>query len=378
MKRYYWDNPFVFETEVELSQVDGAQCTINPIIFHPDEGGQPPDSGTIGDAKIVRIEPKDGNALIMLDKELPSGIYIARIDKDNRLAQSRRHTAQHIISGIAEKQMGLLTTGVRIGDTCTIDFDKKIEWVEAEKLERLSNDAVMMDFPIITEYGTIADRGRFNQELSDKENDDLRIVVIADIDKSACCGTHVPTTGMIGSVRICSVESSRQGSRITFKASLDAIEYGQSESAVLRNLRKATSCANDELVGSFAKLQEQQSQLTRENANLWEKLIPIELDNSLTISSALFGNMSILVTSAPPKLLPKIAQMLSLKNNLTSVVLSENMLNATISSPNGIAKEVFTKLSTYYKVKGGGSPASVNLIFESGTVISDLIKHLKE
>ncbi|NTU61571.1 MAG: alanyl-tRNA editing protein, partial [Caldiserica bacterium] len=298
MKRFYWENPFVFEAEVELSQIDGAQFTINPIIFHPDEGGQPPDRGMIGDANIIKIEARDGQAVITLDKPLALGKYKAIIESSNRIVQSRRHTAQHVISGIAEKQMGLTTIGVRIGETCTIDFDKKIEWSQAEKLEKLSNEAVMMDLPVATEYGTISDRGRFNQELSEKNTEELRVVVIGDIDKSACCGTHVPSTGMIGSVRISSLEASRQGSRITFGAGMDSIDFGISESTVLRNLRKATSCANDELIGSFAKLSEQISQLNKENAELWEKLIPFELEKAIEISSQLIPSSVALFTAA--------------------------------------------------------------------------------
>lgn len=373
MKRFYWENPLVFETEVELSQIDGSQCTINPIVFHPDEGGQPPDKGTIGDANIIKIEAKDGQAIITLDKPLSSGKYLAKIEQENRISQSQRHTAQHVISGIAEKKMGFATTGVRIGETCTIDFDKKIEWDLVEKLEKVSNEAIMMDLPVGTEYGTIADRGRFDNELSGKDSEELRVVVIGDIDRSACCGTHVPSTGMIGSIRIVGLETSRQGSRITFVSGLDSIIYGIAETTVLRNLRKATSCANDELIGSFSKLQDQISQLNKENGNLWEKLIPFELERAVEIASQSITPLVVLFTGAPVKLLPKIAQMLSGKTNKNAIVVNEIGHNITISSPDSQAKNIFTKLSTKMTLKGGGSPASVNILLEKPVTVDQLI-----
>lgn len=372
MKRFYWENPFVFETEVELTQIDGSVCTIMPEIFHPDEGGQPQDLGTIADAQVFKIEAKDGRSIISLDKPLVSGRYLARIDSGNRVSQSRRHTAQHIISGIAEKQMGLLTAGVRIGETCTIDFDKKIEWDQAEKLENLSNQAIMLDLPVSTEYGTLTDRGRFNQELSGKDSDDLRVVAIGEIDRSACCGTHVPTTAMIGSVRIISIEASRQGSRIAFMAGMDSIKFGFAESAVLRELRKATSCANNELSASFSKLQEQVSQLGKDNISLWEKLIPFELDNAMDINSGSFTVIKVLYTSAPIKMLPKIAQMLSGKTGQNSIVFSQSGSNATISSPSAQAKDIFARLAVNQNVKGGGSPQSVNAMLEKGLGFEDI------
>ena len=376
MKRFYWENPLVTEVEVELSQIDGAQCTINPIIFHPDEGGQPPDKGTIGDANIIKIEAKDGQAVITLDKPLTSGKYTAKVEQENRLIQSQRHTAQHIISGIAEKKMGLMTIGVRIGETCTIDFDKKVEWDQAEKLEKLSNEAIMMDLPVCTEYGTIADRGRFDNELSGKDSEELRVVVIGDIDKSACCGTHVPSTGMIGSIRIIGLEASRQGSRITFISGLDSINFGIAESTVLRNLRKATSCANDELIGSFSKLQEQISQLNKENGNLWEKIIPFELEKAVEIASQSIPPSVVLFTGAPIKLLPKIAQMLSNKTGKNAFVANEIGQNITISSPDSQAKNLFSKLSATIALKGGGSPASVNILLEKPITCDQLIRAL--
>ena len=325
MKRFYWENPETVVVEVELTQIDGCLCTIKPIVFHPDEGGQPPDKGTVGDANIVKIDAKDGDALITLNKPLTSGKYQARIDLNHRMTQSRRHTAQHIISGIAEVKMSLKTAGVRIGETCTIDFDKKVDWEQLELLEKLSNEIIMSDIPVMTEYGTLDGRGRFSDELSNKDSSELRVVVIGNIDRSACCGTHVTTTGKVGSIRITNVEASRTGCRITFYAGQDAIDFGFAESAVLRNLRKTASCSNEELAGAFVKLSEQSSQMFKENMELWEKLIPIEISKAETFQSK-FGQTHIVTTGAPQKLHGKIASMFVSQTNELSLVLSSNGL----------------------------------------------------
>jgi alanyl-tRNA synthetase len=364
MKRFYWENPETVEVEVELTQVDGCLCTVKPIVFHPDEGGQPPDKGMIGDAKIVKIDAKDGDAFITLDKPLSSGKYLAKIDLNHRILQSSRHTAQHIISGIAEVKMGLKTAGVRIGQTCTIDFDKKVDWEQLQQLEKMSNEIIMSDIPVLTEYGTLDGRGRFSEELANKDTSELRVVVIGDIDRSACCGTHVTSTGKIGSIRITNVEASRTGSRITFFAGQDAIDFGFAESSVLRNLRKTASCSNDELVGAYTKLSDQSSQLFKENMELWEKLIPIEISKSETFQSK-FGQAHIVITAAPQKLHGKITSTLAIQTKELSLVFSSNGLNLVVSSPNGQAKAVFNSISEKTKVKGGGSDSSVNVLFES-------------
>lgn len=375
MKRFYWENPFAFEAEVDLVAIDGVVCKISPVIFHPDEGGQPPDRGTIGEANILEIEAKDGEAIITLDKPLQSGRYTARIDSQHRISQSRRHTAQHIISGIAETEMGHATTGVKIGANCTIDFDKKIEWAQILMLEQLSNEAIMKDIPVATEYGTLTNRGRFSDELSTKDTSELRVVVIEGIDRSACCGTHVLTTGMIGSIRITGLEASRQGCRISFAAGLDAIEFGANESSILRELRKTASCANEELKDSYLKIVGQNSAQSKEIASLWEKVIPLELENAKSMETK-FGKINILITSAPSKLVSKIGSMLTTKHGINSIVCSTSPCQLAIGSPAGLAKEILEALANALGTKGGGNPNAVSGSCPADISLEQIVKAL--
>jgi len=37
----YWIEPEVFECEVDVKAVADCKVRIDPVIFHPDEGGQP-------------------------------------------------------------------------------------------------------------------------------------------------------------------------------------------------------------------------------------------------------------------------------------------------------------------------------------------------
>ena len=125
VKRLYWTNPDVYEVDVEVKSVGDRKVTIEPIVFHPDEGGQPADKGKIEQSEVLNVEIIDGNINHTLDKPLSDGKYIARVDRRHRLSVARRHTAQHIISGIAEKRFDLKTVGVHIGlESSTVDFDR--------------------------------------------------------------------------------------------------------------------------------------------------------------------------------------------------------------------------------------------------------------
>jgi hypothetical protein len=153
MKRLYWTHPDVFEAEVEVVAVGPGKVTIDPILFHPDEGGQPADKGTIGEAVVHDVQVVDGKIVHTLDRPLTDGRYVACLDKERRLYTATQHTAQHILSGVAASQFGLETVGVYIGlEGCTVDFDKKLEWDVAEEIERRAMEVVTLDIPVETTF----------------------------------------------------------------------------------------------------------------------------------------------------------------------------------------------------------------------------------
>ena len=97
MKRLYWTNPELVETEVEVKKITECKVTTDPVIFHPDEGGQPADIGTIDKANVDNVEIINGQIVHTLDKPLGDGKYIARLNKPHRLYTATQHTEQHII-----------------------------------------------------------------------------------------------------------------------------------------------------------------------------------------------------------------------------------------------------------------------------------------
>jgi len=163
VKRLYWTNPDVYELEVEVKSIGDRRVTLDPIVFHPDEGGQPPDRGTIGEADVLNVEIIEGRIVHALGKPLGNGRYVARVDRQHRLHTSRQHTAQHIISGIAERQFDLKTAGVHIGfERSTIDFDKKTDWETVQAIEQYSMEVVTENIPVETVFNDTDIRSRFD------------------------------------------------------------------------------------------------------------------------------------------------------------------------------------------------------------------------
>jgi len=356
MKRLYWTQPEVFETEVEVVTVGPNQVTLDPILFHPDEGGQPADRGVIGEAIVKDIQVVDGKVIHTLDRPLADGRYTAHLDKERRLYAATQHTAQHILSGIAFAQFGLETVGVHIGlESCTVDFDKKVEWEVAEQIERRAMDVVTLDIPVETTFNDqdAQARSRFGQI----EADVIRVVRIGDFDKSACCGAHVPSTGRIGAIRIFDLETKKQGTRASFLAGARALERSQAETAILRELRKMAGCATSDLPATFQKGLERSKELGKEVERIWSLRLGdlVKSAEAVTVGSSPVG---LYVGELPRELAAVLAGMIAEATGGAGVVVSDT--NIAISSRTLDAGGLLKKVQSAVGGKGGGSPKSAN------------------
>ena len=356
MKRLYWMQPDTFEAEVDVTVVDDGAVTVDPILFHPDEGGQPADLGTIGPATVLNVELVDGQIVHRLDRPLAAGKHIARVDGERRRHTAGHHTAQHIISGIAEQQFGLATTGVHIGlERCTVDFDRKIEWDTVTALERATMEVVMRDLPVETTFG--ATDARVRGDLGAVAPGALRIVKIGDCDASACCGAHVSATGQIGLVRLCDIESKKQGTRVTFLAGAKALAYTQAETNVLRALRKVASCATPELPAIFEKALGQAKALAKDLERLWSQRLP-DLAASARIVEVDSARVGVLVAEIPETLVAKLAAMIAKAAGGAGIAVSGTRI--AISSETVNAGELLKRIHAEVGGKGGGSPRAAN------------------
>ena len=354
MKRLYWTNPDVYEIEVEVTSVDNCKVTAYPIVFHPDEGGQPADRGTISQANVVNVEIADGRIIHTLSEPLSDGKYAANVDRQHRLNTARQHTAQHIISDIAESRFDLKTTGVHIGlETSTVDFDKKTDWQTLQAIERQVMEAIAENITVETAFDDSDVRSRF--DLSQIESDTIRVVKIGDYDASACCGVHVLRTGDIGIIRFIDLESKRDGTRLHFTAGAKALEFSQTETSTLRELRKTSKCSTLELPVILQKALDQSKSLAKDVDRLQDSMLPSFVE-SAHIVEASSNRIGIQVDAIAGKHAGKLAVFIAEKIDGTGIVISD--CNVAISSKTLNTNELLQKLLRTFGGKGGGSAVS--------------------
>jgi alanyl-tRNA synthetase len=374
VKRLYWTNPDVYEVEVEVKSIGDCKVTIEPVVFHPDEGGQPADKGRIGESKVLNVEIIDGRIIHTLDKPLSDGKYIAHVDRRHRLSVARRHTAQHIISGIAEKRFGLKTVGVHIGlESCTVDFDKKIDFEVAQAIEQDSMEVVTENITVETVFNDSDARTRFN--LKEIESDMIRVVKIGDYDASACCGTHVRRTGDIGIIRILDIESKKNGMRVSFDAGPAALEFSQAETSILKELRQLSKCSTAELPVILCKALESSKSLNKEVERLQDMMLPgfVESAQIVEIDSSKVG---IQIDAVSAKLAGKLAAMIANEIDGTGIVISDG--NIAINSNKLNANNLLKKLYEAVGGKGGGSASAASGRLDKHVTTEQVIEILKQ
>ncbi|MCF7973959.1 MAG: alanyl-tRNA editing protein [Phycisphaerae bacterium] len=352
MERLYWTEPTRFELEVDVTALTDRRITIDPILFHPEEGGQPADTGQVGDATVMGVHLVNGQIVLSLDKPLGSGKHLARLDRKHRLHTASQHSAQHILSGLADTRFNLKTVGVHIGlERSTIDFETTVDWSSAQTLESCAMEVVMENLVIETVFNDTAVRSRFDLKHIDSEL--IRVVKIGQYDASACCGAHVHRTGDIGIIRVVDLETRKQGTRLSFIAGPKALAFSQTETSVLRSLRQLSHCATEELPGMLQKQWDRSAALSKAVDGLYDQMLPTLVNTAVVVETE-GSKTGIQVNTLPGKLSGKLAALMADHVQGSGVVVSDTSI--CIHSKTMMAKELLQRLHDAVGGRGGGSP----------------------
>ncbi len=242
--RLYYNDSFLNEFEARVVAIAGATGGISVVLdrsaFYPTSGGQVFDTGwleVVGDASGARLRVKDvtedeqtGDVLHLIESEssaLKAGDVVrGLIDADRRRDHMQQHSGQHVLSAAFEKLHDMATVSFHMGDeSCTIDL--ATESVSPEQLraaERLANEVIAEDRLVEIRFATPEEARTMGvRKIPPAEREKLRLIDIRDFDLNACGGTHVGSTGQIGSILLRKTEKVKQGVRVEFVCGLRAV-----------------------------------------------------------------------------------------------------------------------------------------------------------
>jgi len=196
--------------------------------FYPTSGGQPHDTGTLAAIPVVDVIDADDYVIhVLASGAPPPGIGAeveAAIDWDRRFDHMQQHTAQHLLSAAFLRAAGAETVSVHLGDSSTIDFDRAaLSPDEALAVEDAVAQTVYDNRPVTVRFVEAAEAEALGLRRPAKRSGTLRVVEIEGLDRSACGGTHVRTTGEIGPVLLRRWERAKGRLRVEFLAGWRAL-----------------------------------------------------------------------------------------------------------------------------------------------------------
>ncbi|WDH76369.1 alanyl-tRNA editing protein [Exiguobacterium marinum] len=243
-------NQHTLETVVTAVKMDqsGYWHTLENSPFYAEGGGQPADRGWIGSHEVLDIQLIEGEVRHLLHESLPIGTTVeARIDEDVRRDHSIQHTAQHLLTAILEDRHGIRTLSFGIGSAdSSIEIETTtMDWSLINALEHELQQLVYENRPIHVYEIPEEEVDRTRLRKATDRMGMIRIVEIEGIDYNACGGTHVGTTGQLGTIHVTAMKKVRGNIRLTYVAGNRAIEAIQQAREALRSIHHTFSTTNE-------------------------------------------------------------------------------------------------------------------------------------
>lgn len=285
----YYHDSFLYEFDAEVSEVPSVDSrpaiVLDRTAFYPTSGGQVFDTGWIQPAgaeqknRITEVtERDDGTILHFL--EVAAGIQPGSrirgfIDIDRRRDHMQQHSGQHVLSAAFIQLSNMPTVSFHMGEeACSIDLDtKNLSAVQVEQAEVLANDIVTEDRPLTIRFVSQQEAQTLGlRKLPPVERDQLRLIDIQDFDLTACGGTHVSSTGQIGSILLRKIEKVRQGWRVEFVCGKRAVTTARHDYSMLTESAGLLSSHIWDVSQQIRKVQEEIRATRKSREQLLEEL----------------------------------------------------------------------------------------------------------
>ncbi len=266
----------------KLEEGEKGYILVNQTPFYGESGGQVGDQGLIsapqGKAQVLDTQKPLPNCFAHII-EVSSGTIYAdqevdmQVTESVRIATGRNHTATHILHaalrtvlGTHVQQKGSLVTPERL----RFDFTHITAMTQDElrQVELEVNRIILANGQIETHEMSPKEASEFGAIglFGEKYGDIVRVVNIGDKDSLELCGgTHLKSSGQIGSFIILSESGIAAGiRRIEALTGFNALSYIQEERAELANIAQSLKVKAQEVVPRIQSLQADMKALKKE------------------------------------------------------------------------------------------------------------------
>jgi alanyl-tRNA synthetase len=242
--------------------------------FYAESGGQPWDTGTLGDARVVAVLEDGEDVLHVLDRPLAGERVHGVVDADRRRDHVQQHHGQHLLSRAFVEVAQAETIAFHLGsEVTTIDLDRLVGEEQARAAERRANEIVWQARPVRVSTLSIEQARAECLELPDGVTGEVRVVEAEGFDRQPCGGTHPKTTAEVGVVVITGRERYKRGTRVSFVCGHRALAAIARRMVVLDRLVSTLSAPLDELAAAAQKAKDDLAESERRAKGLLERAL---------------------------------------------------------------------------------------------------------
>ncbi|MBA4362336.1 alanyl-tRNA editing protein [Pseudomonas sp. B14-6] len=188
-----------FHSDDLKANVEVLDCTpqenefavvLRATLFHPQGGGQPFDTGWIGESQVLRVVQDPDRIIHFVDRPIKPGMTQIRIDEQRRRFNSRMHSAGHLIGHFVQALGWMPVKAHHWPGEGRVQFKplESAKEMDAEMIQHGIEQWVAHDLPRLTSM-----------------REGAREIGFGELPAYGCGGTHVRSLKDLGTVTIASL-----------------------------------------------------------------------------------------------------------------------------------------------------------------------------
>ncbi len=266
---------------------DGSvEIVFDKTPFYAYSGGQVSDVGIIASADrepVLRVKdvydiPGTGRVHVgesirgeFSIESLGKGAILS-IDTEKRRATERNHSSTHLLQAALQQILGehVRQSGSYVdSERFRFDFNhfSAMKPEEIEAVEELVIRSIMADHPVEVSEKTLEEARAMGAMslFEEKYGDVVRVVKMGDVSLELCGGTHIASTGQIGSIRIISESSVAAGiRRIEAVTGLTAYKMTRRDRDLIQSASQALNAVPEDVLGRIEALARKNRDMEKE------------------------------------------------------------------------------------------------------------------
>ena len=167
---------------------------LRATLFHPQGGGQPCDTGWIGESLVLRVVQEPDRIIHFVDRPVPLGMTCIRVDEQRRCFNTRMHSAGHLIGHFIQTLGWTPIKAHHWPDEGRVQFKPgdDAQEIDAQSVQLGIDQWVEHDLPRLTSL-----------------REGAREIGFGELPAYGCGGTHVRSLKDLGTVTIASLSQKK-------------------------------------------------------------------------------------------------------------------------------------------------------------------------